>query len=137
MKRWWMISALAVAALLASGPVDAQTSQDDDFGDDEEQQEEDRFAFGIGAGLVQAYRDLNYRVVANSRSIRQGSDPDILAVDGSGGVNGLDDAAAVAISPDGRDVYVAGAADNVLARFTRETSLAKWMSTVASERAAG
>jgi NAD(P)-dependent dehydrogenase (short-subunit alcohol dehydrogenase family) len=37
---------------------------------------------GIGAGLVQAYRDLNYRVVANSRSIRQGSDPDILAVDG-------------------------------------------------------
>ena len=37
---------------------------------------------GIGAGLVKAYRDLNYRVVANSRSIRQGSDPDILAVDG-------------------------------------------------------
>ncbi|MBW8728402.1 MAG: SDR family oxidoreductase [Inquilinus limosus] len=37
---------------------------------------------GIGASLVQAYRDLNYRVVANSRSIRQGSDPDILAVDG-------------------------------------------------------
>ncbi|WP_395675257.1 SDR family NAD(P)-dependent oxidoreductase [Inquilinus sp.] len=37
---------------------------------------------GIGAALVKAYRDLNYRVVANSRSIRQGSDPDILAVDG-------------------------------------------------------
>ena len=37
---------------------------------------------GIGAGLVQAYRDLNYKVVANSRSIRQGSDPDILAVEG-------------------------------------------------------
>lgn len=37
---------------------------------------------GIGANLVQAYRDLNYRVVANSRSIRQGSDPDILAVEG-------------------------------------------------------
>jgi NAD(P)-dependent dehydrogenase (short-subunit alcohol dehydrogenase family) len=37
---------------------------------------------GIGASLVQAYRDLNYKVVANSRSIRQGSDPDILAVDG-------------------------------------------------------
>ena len=37
---------------------------------------------GIGAGLVKAYRDLNYRVVANSRSISQGSDPDILAVDG-------------------------------------------------------
>lgn len=37
---------------------------------------------GIGASLVKAYRDLNYKVVANSRSIRQGSDPDILAVDG-------------------------------------------------------
>ncbi|KGM33155.1 SDR family NAD(P)-dependent oxidoreductase [Inquilinus limosus] len=37
---------------------------------------------GIGAGLVKAYRDLNYKVVANSRSIRQGSDPDILAVEG-------------------------------------------------------
>ena len=37
---------------------------------------------GIGAGLVKAYRDLNYKIVANSRSIRQGSDPDILAVDG-------------------------------------------------------
>ena len=37
---------------------------------------------GIGAGLVKAYRDLNYRVVANSRTIRQGSDPDILAVEG-------------------------------------------------------
>ncbi|TSD83907.1 SDR family oxidoreductase [Mycobacterium sp. KBS0706] len=37
---------------------------------------------GIGASLVQAYRDLNYKVVANSRSIRQASDPDILAVDG-------------------------------------------------------
>jgi NAD(P)-dependent dehydrogenase (short-subunit alcohol dehydrogenase family) len=37
---------------------------------------------GIGAGLVKAYRDLNYKVVANSRSIRQGSDPEILAVEG-------------------------------------------------------
>lgn len=37
---------------------------------------------GIGAGLVKAYRDLNYRVVANSRSIRQSGDPDILAVEG-------------------------------------------------------
>ncbi|WP_343713298.1 SDR family oxidoreductase [Inquilinus sp.] len=37
---------------------------------------------GIGAGLVKAYRDLNYKVVANSRSIRQGGDPDILAVEG-------------------------------------------------------
>ena len=37
---------------------------------------------GIGADLVKAYRDRNYRVVANSRSIKPSSDPDILAVPG-------------------------------------------------------
>jgi NAD(P)-dependent dehydrogenase (short-subunit alcohol dehydrogenase family) len=37
---------------------------------------------GFGAGLVKAYRDRNYRVVANSRSIKTSSDPDILAVAG-------------------------------------------------------
>ncbi|PAY09651.1 MULTISPECIES: SDR family NAD(P)-dependent oxidoreductase [Bradyrhizobium] len=37
---------------------------------------------GIGEALVGAYRDRNFRVVANSRSIRQSSDPDILAVAG-------------------------------------------------------
>lgn len=37
---------------------------------------------GIGAGLVKAFRDRNYRVVANSRSIKPSGDPDILAVAG-------------------------------------------------------
>ena len=37
---------------------------------------------GIGASLVKAYRDRNYRVVATSRSIKQGSDPDVVAVAG-------------------------------------------------------
>ena len=37
---------------------------------------------GIGAALVKAYRERNYRVVATSRSIKQGSDPDIVAVAG-------------------------------------------------------
>jgi NAD(P)-dependent dehydrogenase (short-subunit alcohol dehydrogenase family) len=37
---------------------------------------------GIGAELVKAYRDRNYRVVANSRSIKPSADPDILAVPG-------------------------------------------------------
>jgi len=37
---------------------------------------------GIGAALVKAYRDRNYRVVATARTIQQGSDPDILAVAG-------------------------------------------------------
>src|SRR5215475_8787704 len=37
---------------------------------------------GIGAALVKAYRERNYRVVATSRSIKQGGDPDIVAVPG-------------------------------------------------------
>jgi NAD(P)-dependent dehydrogenase (short-subunit alcohol dehydrogenase family) len=37
---------------------------------------------GIGAGLVKAYRDRSFRVVATSRSIKQGGDPDIVAVSG-------------------------------------------------------
>jgi len=37
---------------------------------------------GFGAGLVKAYRDRNYRVVANSRSIKPSTDPDVLTVSG-------------------------------------------------------
>src|SRR5262245_17839975 len=37
---------------------------------------------GIGEALVKAYRDRNFRVVANARSIKPSSDPDILAVAG-------------------------------------------------------
>jgi len=37
---------------------------------------------GIGAGLVRAYRDRDYRVVANSRSIAPGADAGVLAVAG-------------------------------------------------------
>lgn len=38
---------------------------------------------GIGAALVKGFRDRNYRVAATSRSITQGSDPDILAIPGN------------------------------------------------------
>jgi NAD(P)-dependent dehydrogenase (short-subunit alcohol dehydrogenase family) len=37
---------------------------------------------GIGAGLAKAFRDRNYRVVANSRSIKPSADPDVLAIAG-------------------------------------------------------
>ncbi|NWA03277.1 SDR family NAD(P)-dependent oxidoreductase [Pseudomonas gingeri] len=37
---------------------------------------------GIGAAVVKAFRDLDYRVVATSRSIQPSSDPDILAIAG-------------------------------------------------------
>jgi NAD(P)-dependent dehydrogenase (short-subunit alcohol dehydrogenase family) len=37
---------------------------------------------GFGAALVKAYRDRNYRVIANSRSIKPGQDSDILTIAG-------------------------------------------------------
>jgi NAD(P)-dependent dehydrogenase (short-subunit alcohol dehydrogenase family) len=37
---------------------------------------------GIGAGLVEAFRDRNCRVVANSRSIGPSNDPDVLSAPG-------------------------------------------------------
>jgi NAD(P)-dependent dehydrogenase (short-subunit alcohol dehydrogenase family) len=37
---------------------------------------------GIGAALVRAYRDQNYRVIANSRSIKPSNDEDALAIAG-------------------------------------------------------
>ncbi|GLQ52108.1 SDR family NAD(P)-dependent oxidoreductase [Dyella flava] len=37
---------------------------------------------GIGAGLVKAFRDRDYRVIANSRSIKPSNDPDVITVAG-------------------------------------------------------
>ena len=37
---------------------------------------------GVGEALVKAYRDRNFYVIANSRSIRPSTDPDVLAVAG-------------------------------------------------------
>src|SRR6516162_1379715 len=37
---------------------------------------------GIGAALVKAYRDRNYRVVATARSVKPSNDPDVLVVPG-------------------------------------------------------
>ena len=37
---------------------------------------------GIGAALVKAYRDRNYRVVATARSVKPSRDDDILVVTG-------------------------------------------------------
>ena len=37
---------------------------------------------GIGAGLLEAFRQRSYRVVATSRSIKPVDDPDVLTVQG-------------------------------------------------------
>jgi NAD(P)-dependent dehydrogenase (short-subunit alcohol dehydrogenase family) len=37
---------------------------------------------GIGAGILQAFRDRNYQVVATSRSIKPAADPNVVTVQG-------------------------------------------------------
>ena len=37
---------------------------------------------GFGGALVKAYRDRNYRVIANSRSIKPSKDSDVLTIAG-------------------------------------------------------
>src|SRR4051812_2327402 len=44
---------------------------------------------GIGAGIVHAYRNLGYAVIANSRDTKQGSDGDVIAVAGPIGDRGM------------------------------------------------
>lgn len=55
-----------------------------------------------------------------------------LLSDGSGGVNGLSAAAAAAVSPDGRHVYVAAAGDDSVTAFSRDlaTGALGWVQTV-------
>ncbi|MBR1225182.1 SDR family oxidoreductase [Bradyrhizobium sp. AUGA SZCCT0176] len=79
---------------------------------------------GIGAGLVKAYRDRNYRVVATSRSIKQSGDPDILAVPGDiGDPATADRAVKQAISRFGRlDTLVNNAGIFIAKPFTEYTA---------------
>jgi hypothetical protein len=74
MKRWLMIPALAMAALLASGPAGAQTSEDDDDFYEEEERDNDRFAFGVGAGLVEPSGDVETYFTASLRVRASGRD---------------------------------------------------------------
>jgi NAD(P)-dependent dehydrogenase (short-subunit alcohol dehydrogenase family) len=74
---------------------------------------------GIGAGLVQAFRDRGYAVVANSRSIKPSNDPDVLAI--AGDVSDRDVAQRViaqAVAKFGRiDTLVNNAGIGMWARF--------------------
>jgi NAD(P)-dependent dehydrogenase (short-subunit alcohol dehydrogenase family) len=79
---------------------------------------------GIGEALVKAYRDRDYRVVATSRSIKQGSDPDILAVAGDiGDPATADRVVAEAVARFGRiDTLVNNAGIFVAKPFTQYTA---------------
>ena len=79
---------------------------------------------GIGASLVKAYRDRDYRVVATSRSIKQGGDPDIAAVAGDiGDPATAERVVATAISRFGRiDTLVNNAGIFMAKPFTEYTA---------------
>jgi len=79
---------------------------------------------GIGAGLVKAFRDRNYRVVANSRSIKPSSDADVIAVPGDIGDRAVAErVVAEALSRFGRiDTLVNNAGIFVAKPFTQYTA---------------
>ena len=55
---------------------------------------------GIGAAMVKAFRDRNFRVVATARSVEPSSDPDVISVSAQleeGGASGQAEAAEMAI----------------------------------------
>ncbi|OQX29883.1 MAG: hypothetical protein B0D92_01245 [Spirochaeta sp. LUC14_002_19_P3] len=75
--------------------------------------------FGCMAGIV--------LLIVGLTDCSQGDNPTPSAFsavfkDGTGGVDGLDAAQSVAVSKDGKNVYVTGGLDNALAVFTRDTS---------------
>lgn len=79
---------------------------------------------GIGEGLVRAYRALDYRVVATSRSIAGSNDPDIFAIPGDIGDPATGPRViAAAVERFGRvDTLANNAGIFVAGRFTRTTA---------------
>jgi NAD(P)-dependent dehydrogenase (short-subunit alcohol dehydrogenase family) len=79
---------------------------------------------GIGAGLVSAYRALGYAVVANSRSIEQSDDPELVAVAGDvADANVADEIVAKALERFGRvDTLINNAGVFVAKPFTEYTT---------------
>ena len=70
MRRWTMVSALAIAALLSTGWAQAQDRDDDD------RDQEDRFVFGVGVGLVEPLNEVETYFMAALRIRVGGRDDD-------------------------------------------------------------
>jgi NAD(P)-dependent dehydrogenase (short-subunit alcohol dehydrogenase family) len=79
---------------------------------------------GIGAALVKAYRDRNYRVVATARSIKPSADNDVLAVPGDiGDAATAEQVVAAALDRFGRvDTLVNNAGIFIAKPFTEYTA---------------
>lgn len=64
MRRWTLVSALALTALLSTGLAQAQTDRDDY---DDEGNDNDRFALGVGIGLVEPLNEVETYYMASLR----------------------------------------------------------------------
>jgi hypothetical protein len=85
MKCWTMASALALTALLSTGWAQAQTSDRDDTGGGRNR---DRFAFSVGAGLVEPSGGVETYYTAALRIRVSGRDEDRQHATGDEGVTG-------------------------------------------------
>lgn len=77
MRRWTMVSALAVTALMSTGWAQAQTSDRYDDRDDDGGRNRDRFALAVGVGLVEPTNEVEtYYTAALRIRVGGGGDDD-------------------------------------------------------------
>lgn len=67
MKRWMMVGLLAAATLVSAGRAQAQSSNDRDRDDDRGNRHSDRFALGVGIGLVEPLNKVETYEMASLR----------------------------------------------------------------------
>ncbi len=75
MRRWLLVSAVVAAVLLPTGWAHAQTS-DDRYSEDGENNDSNRFAFAVGAGLVEPLDEVETYFTAALRIRAGGRDRD-------------------------------------------------------------
>jgi len=67
MKRWMIVGLLTAAALVSAGRAQAQSSNDRDRDDDRSDRHGDRFALGVGIGLVEPLNKVETYEMASLR----------------------------------------------------------------------
>jgi len=88
MKRWTMIGVVTAAVLLTAGQAWAQSSQSRSDDEDEGGAKRDRYALGVGIGLVEPNSKVETYYTAALRIRTNGRDSDRRAAAGDEGVSG-------------------------------------------------
>ena len=84
MKRWMMVGLLTAATLVSAGRAQAQSSNDRDRDDDRSDRHSDRFALGVGIGLVEPLNKVETYEMASLRIRFNGRDGDTRRGDDEG-----------------------------------------------------